>query len=144
MSSLTGLNVTPLQVAQAAEAARRADATEKKVAVLTAGFMKRATSLATQVSSRHSPPFHFIAVTDFQSFFQANGLADASYDKRVLLETYTQVFHTISFQLPKLIPALAVARSRAAGAAYPHAGASRATLGAAIERIRISGALFRT
>lgn len=96
--------MTPLQVAQAAEAARRADATEKKVAVLTAGFMKRAASLATQVSSLPSPPFHFLAVTDFQSSFQANGLADASYDKRVLLETYTQVLHAIPLQLPNSCP----------------------------------------
>jgi hypothetical protein len=41
-------------MAQAAEAARRADATEKKVAVLTAGFMKRAASLSTQVACSHS------------------------------------------------------------------------------------------
>ncbi len=48
------INVTRLQMAQAAEAARRAEATEKKVAVLTAGFMKRAASLATQVTHSFS------------------------------------------------------------------------------------------
>jgi hypothetical protein len=85
-------SVTLLQVAQAAEASRRAEATEKKVSVLTAGFMKRATSLATQVTPP-PPPSCAVAPRVLNSICpqQANGLADAAYDKSLLLETYTLV-----------------------------------------------------
>jgi hypothetical protein len=79
------------QVAQAADASRRADATEKKVAVLTAGFTKRSTTLATQVSSLSLlPALPPPCLPSASSLLQSNGLADAAYDKRLLLQTYIQ------------------------------------------------------
>jgi len=110
-------SVTLLQVAQAAEASRRAEATEKKVAVLTAGFMKRATSLATQVTPP-PPPSCAVAPRVLNSICpqQANGLADAAYDKSLLLETYTLVcpsfpIHSSAFLQAHPCPCSCVRRS---------------------------------
>jgi hypothetical protein len=89
-------NLILLKVAQAAEVSRRAEATEKKVAVLTAGFMKRAASLSTQVSADYRIVRLRVA-SHSSPLLQVDGLADAAYDKRVLLETYTRVIHLFVF-----------------------------------------------
>ena len=70
-------NLILLKVAQAAEVSRRAEATEKKVAVLTAGFMKRAASLSTQVSADYRIVRLRVA-SHSSPLLQVDGLADAS------------------------------------------------------------------
>ena len=135
-----------LQVAQAAEASRRAEATEKKVAVLTAGFMKRAASLSTQAPS----PLLFLTLPPrpslpLPSFSLSTGKRPR---RRVIRQARAardlqsgQSFYSAT--ILQLIAALAAARGRAAGAAHTHAGASRKDGSAAGKRIRVSSSLFR-